>query len=93
MANQIRQSVSWWCFVDHLMTPEQLVSVAADQGYAAIELVPQKYWQLIKDHGLAIAAVGGHESIANGLNRVENHEQNPARDPRQHRPGSAMANS
>jgi hydroxypyruvate isomerase len=67
-----RQSVSWWCFVPNLLTPEVLVRAAADIGYAAIELVTQPYWQLIRDHGLQIASIQGHGTIVDGLNRREN---------------------
>ena len=70
---RIKQSVSWWCFARGDMTPEKLVRAAAEIGYEAIELVEQQYWQLIKDHGLAIASVNGHRSIEEGLNRRENH--------------------
>ncbi|MEN9933816.1 MAG: hypothetical protein RLZZ387_395 [Chloroflexota bacterium] len=73
--SNIKQSIAWWCLVPRLMTPEQLVRSAAEIGYAAIDLAPQEHWQLIKDHGLAIAAVGGHGSIESGLNRRENHDR------------------
>src|SRR5882757_9805406 len=71
----IQQSVSWWCFVGRELTPERLVRAAAEIGYAAVELVGQEHWQLIKDHGLRIAAVNGHASIESGLNRRENHDR------------------
>jgi hydroxypyruvate isomerase len=68
----IQQSVSWWCFVPDQLTPEAFVRAAAETGYAAIDLVGQEYWPLIKDHGLKIAAVTGHQSLTDGLNRREN---------------------
>jgi hydroxypyruvate isomerase len=68
----IRQSISWWCFVPDKLTPEALVGAAAEIGYDAVELVGQEYWQLAKEHGLHIAAVNGHQSIADGLNQREN---------------------
>jgi hydroxypyruvate isomerase len=71
----IKQSVAWWCFVRGDMTPERLVRAAAEIGYVAIDLAGQEYWQLIRDHGLTIAAVGGHQSIADGLNRREHHDR------------------
>ena len=70
----IKQSISWWCFAQAGMAPEKLVRMAADIGYEAFELVGREYWQLIKDHGLAIASIGGHSSIENGFNRQENHK-------------------
>src|SRR5947209_12027756 len=75
MATHIKQSVSWWCFVARAMTPQAFLRAVADIGYEAIDLVPQDYWQLVTAHGLSIAAVGGHDSIAQGLNRRENHER------------------
>lgn len=68
----LKHSISWWCF-NNLMQPEALVKVAAEIGYDAFELVGQEHWQLIRDHGLKIAAVNGHGTINDGLNRRENH--------------------
>jgi hydroxypyruvate isomerase len=69
----IRQSLAWWCFARGAVTPEAFVRAAAEIGYAAVEQVPREYWQLVKDHGLAIATVSAHGTIAQGLNRRENH--------------------
>ncbi|MDZ4718527.1 MAG: TIM barrel protein [Roseiflexaceae bacterium] len=74
MAN-IKQSVAWWCFTPRMLTPEQLVRAAADIGYVAIDLAPPEHWGLVKEHGLVNSAVSGHVSIAEGLNRRENHER------------------
>jgi hydroxypyruvate isomerase len=67
------QSVSWWCLTPHLLSPLQLARAAADIGYAAVELLPEEYWALAKEHGLAIASVNGHDSIIDGLNQRANH--------------------
>ncbi|GAB4165739.1 MAG: TIM barrel protein [Roseiflexaceae bacterium] len=71
----IQHAVAWWCFVPRLMTPAAFVRSVAELGYQAIDLAPAEYWPLIRDHGLAISAVGGHQSIAEGLNRQANHER------------------
>ena len=71
----IRQSICWWCFVPEKLPPEALLKAAATIGYEAVELVDQEYWQLVKDHGLKIASMRGHESITDGLNRRENRER------------------
>jgi hydroxypyruvate isomerase len=68
----IRQSIAWWCFIPAKMTPQALLRVAADIGYEGIDLVDQDQWQLVKDHGLKIASIRGHESLTDGLNRREN---------------------
>ncbi len=72
---RIKQSFAWWCFARGDMKPEQLVRMVADIGYEAAELVGQEYWPLLKAHGLRIAAMGGHQSIEEGLNRREHHER------------------
>jgi hydroxypyruvate isomerase len=72
--SQIKQSVSWWCFAEAGMTPQQLLRAVADIGYQAVELVEPEYWPLIKDYGLTIASIDGGLSIEQGLNRREHHE-------------------
>lgn len=72
---RIKQSIAWWCFARRGMQPEQLVRTAAEMGYAAVELVDQEYWPLVKNAGLTIASTGGHQSIEEGLNKRENHER------------------
>jgi hydroxypyruvate isomerase len=73
--SNIKQSVAWWCFAPGLLAPKQLVHTAADIGYVAIDLAPPEHWPLIKEHGLVNSAVSGHASIADGLNRRENHDR------------------
>ncbi len=70
----IKQSVSAWCF-ERTMSPRDLVRTLAEIGYAGVDLVGQEHWPLVKEHGLAIAAVNGHRSIEEGLNRRENHDR------------------
>lgn len=70
---RISQSVAWWCFVPHTLTPEQFVRAVADAGYSAIDMVPPAYWPLVIAHGLTISAIEAHHSIAVGLNRPDEH--------------------
>src|SRR2546425_6182900 len=70
----IKQSIAWWSFALGDMSVERLVRMAADIGYEAIELVEQEHWQVIKDHGLAIASLKGQPSIEEGFNRREHHD-------------------
>ena len=72
---KIAQAVAWWCFVPAKLSPEAFVRAVAEAGYGAIDLAPQEYWPLIRDHGLALSAVGGHGSIAVGLNRPDQHDR------------------
>ncbi len=55
------------------MTPEAFVRAAVEIGYPGLEQVPQEHWALVRDHGLTISTIAGHASIAEGLNRRENH--------------------
>lgn len=46
---------------------------AVEIGYDAVELLPEAYWPLAQQYGLAIASVNGHASIAEGLNCPANY--------------------
>jgi hydroxypyruvate isomerase len=70
---RIKHSAAWWCFVRGEMTPERFVRTAAEIGYDAVEIVDPSYWQLVKDHSLAIASVVGHKTLVDGLNKRVNH--------------------
>ena len=70
----IRHSVSWWCFAGQ-MGADALIAAAADIGYAGFDLVPPEHWPAIRDAGLEIAAVSGHQSLADGLNKQSNHDR------------------
>ena len=70
----IRHSISWWCFANQ-MPPEKLISSAVELGFDGIELVDQEHWDAIRDAGLDIAAVVGHESLGDGLNKAGNHDR------------------
>ncbi|HIE52190.1 MAG TPA: twin-arginine translocation signal domain-containing protein [Armatimonadetes bacterium] len=72
---RIKQSLAWWCFARGGVAPEQLIKEAAAIGYASIEMGPREYWDRIREAGMAIAIVGGHRSLTDGLNRRENHDR------------------
>lgn len=71
----IQQAVAWWCFVPEKLSPEQFVRAVAAAGYAGIDLVPPEYLPLVKDHGLTISAIAGHQPLTIGLNRRDQHER------------------
>jgi len=71
----ISQSVAWWCFVPDKLNPEEFVRAVADTGYAAIDLVPSSYYELVAGHGLAISSVAAHHSLMVGLNRRDQHDR------------------
>lgn len=72
---RLKQSFAWWCFVGCGVLPETLVREAAAIGYTGVDLAGEEHWSLIRDSGLALSAISGHQSIESGLNRRENHER------------------
>jgi hydroxypyruvate isomerase len=73
--SQMRVSAAWWCYVRDGMDGDTFIRTVADLGYHGVELAPRDAWPRIKDAGLAIAAVSGHASLTDGLNRKENHDR------------------
>ena len=71
----INQSVCFGCFARGETTPEQIIREAAEIGYKSVEMVPQKYWPLVHQHGMQVAIITGHASLPNGLNKRENHDR------------------
>ena len=72
---QIRQAFSWWSFNRAGADPEALLAAATRIGYAAVEMPPEELWPSIRRNGLKIATIGGHQSLADGLNKRENHDR------------------
>jgi hydroxypyruvate isomerase len=70
-----KQSAAWWCFVPNVMSAEAFLQAAVQIGYAAVELVPPEFWPLVRQHGLVIAAHGGHTPLEDGMNKRENRDR------------------
>jgi hydroxypyruvate isomerase len=68
-----RQCFSWWCVASRVQDPAAFFRSARAIGYAGIELLPVDLWPVAIEAGLAIVSSDGHASIAEGLNRRENH--------------------
>jgi hydroxypyruvate isomerase len=68
----LRQSFSWWCFANRGLEPEALLKAARKIGYEGVDLIDEPLWPMALKQGLTIAAIGGHASIEDGLNRREN---------------------
>jgi hydroxypyruvate isomerase len=66
----LKQSVCRWCYSKIPLT--KLAAEAGKLGYKSIELLSPKEYLEIKPSGLTCAMIGG-ASIADGLNRTENH--------------------
>ncbi len=71
----MQQSVAWWCLTQVGMAPGEIIEAAAAIGYAGVEFAPPEQWQAVRDAGLTLAAINGHTSLTDGLNRRENHDR------------------
>ena len=74
MGNPIQQSIAWWCFGRH-MPADELIRELKSIGYAGVEMCPQELWPQVIDGGLKIVTEGGHASLSDGLNKLENHDR------------------
>lgn len=71
---RLKQSACFWCWKNRKVTLEQLVTAGAEMGLAAIDLLSPAEWKIATDAGLKVStALVGAGSIADGLNREENH--------------------
>jgi hydroxypyruvate isomerase len=68
----IKQSVCRWCYGS--IPLEQLTAEAGKIGYKSIELLTPEDYKTVKTHGLTCAMLRC-ASIADGLNRKENHDR------------------
>jgi hydroxypyruvate isomerase len=69
----LKQSVSKWCF-DKWWTLDQLCRNAARLGMQGIDLLGPESWPTVRKHGLIPTMMDpGGGTIADGLNRKENH--------------------
>src|SRR5262249_21781466 len=68
----IKQSVCAWCY---RMPPEKLAEEAKKIGYQSVELLDHNQIKLVKQVGLTCAVMRTAGSIADGLNRKENHDR------------------
>ncbi|MCE2489447.1 MAG: TIM barrel protein [Anaerolineae bacterium] len=57
------------------MKARNFVRSLVDYGYAGVELVDEAHWPLIRDHGLKIVVIFGHDTLNDGLNKRDNRER------------------
>ncbi|MBC8010713.1 MAG: xylose isomerase, partial [Burkholderiales bacterium] len=68
----MEQSFAWWCFANRGVEAEALLAGAARIGYTGVDLIDEGWWPLARKHGLRVAAMTGHGTLTDGLNRREN---------------------
>src|SRR5262245_6494896 len=70
---RLKQSVSRWCY-NKIPLPE-FCKAGADMGLTAIDLLEEKDWPVVADHGLVCSmGYGGGGTIPDGLNDPANHD-------------------
>jgi hydroxypyruvate isomerase len=70
----IKQSVCYWCYQSKFPL-DKLADEVKKIGYQSVELLHQDQIKLVKKMGLTCAVMSTAGSIADGLNRKENHDK------------------
>jgi hydroxypyruvate isomerase len=70
---RIRQSVCKWCY-PKIALDEFCVAVKA-MGFQSVELLGEKDWATVKQHGLTCAMANGPSTIPVGFNRPNEHDR------------------
>ncbi len=71
----IKQGICWGVICQQGVTPEQAISEAKRIGYKAFDFAPEDQWPAIRDAGLELSLVVGHQSLTDGMNKRENHDR------------------
>ncbi len=72
----MKQALVWWSFVNSSSySPEEVMSAAKEIGYDAMEMMQPEQIPMVKDHGLDVALLIGHDSLGDGMNNPENHDR------------------
>jgi hydroxypyruvate isomerase len=71
----LKQSFSWWSFVNRGLSDSELLSEAKAIGYSGVELIDERLFDEAIGVGLEIVTHNGHGSIDNGLNDLANHDR------------------
>jgi hydroxypyruvate isomerase len=68
---RLKQSVARWCFKDIAL--EDLARESARLGIQGMDLIGPDEWPVVQKHGIRPVMAPGGGTIADGLNRKENH--------------------
>ncbi|MFO8079618.1 MAG: TIM barrel protein [Armatimonadota bacterium] len=72
----MKQALVWWSFVGSSdYSPEEIMSAAKQIGYDAMEMMKPEQIPMVKDQGLDVALLIGHDSLTDGMNDPENHSR------------------
>jgi hydroxypyruvate isomerase len=73
LKGRLKQSVARWCY--QKVSLDDLCQAAARIGLKGIDLVDSKEWPIVQKYGLVPAMTPGAGTIADALNRKENHDR------------------
>ncbi|HKW97189.1 MAG TPA: TIM barrel protein [Bryobacteraceae bacterium] len=73
LKGRLKQSVARWCYSK--MSLDELCQAAARIGLKGVDLIDSKDWPTAQKYGLVPAMTPGAGTIADALNRTENHDQ------------------
>jgi len=72
----MKQALVWWSFVGSSdYAPDEVMAAAKQIGYDAMEMMKPEQIPMVKDHGLDVALLIGHESLTDGMNDPKNHDR------------------
>ena len=72
-AGRLKQSVCPWCYSS--MPLDELCAAAKRIGLLSVELLSEKDWPVVKQHGLTCAMANGPSTIPVGFNRPSEHDR------------------
>ena len=72
-AGRIRQSVCKWCYAK--IPLEEFCTAVKAMGFQSVELLGEKDWATVKQHGLTCAMASGPSTIPVGFNRPNEHDR------------------
>ncbi len=73
LKGRLKQSVCKWCY--DKMSLEEMCVAAKDIGLVSIELLGEKEWPILQQHGLTCAMANGPSAIHNGWNKPADHDK------------------
>ena len=72
-AGKIRQSVCKWCYAK--IPLDEFCGAVKTMGFQSVELLGEKDWPTVKEHGLTCAMANGPSTIPIGFNRPNEHDR------------------
>jgi hydroxypyruvate isomerase len=72
---KIKQGICWGIICRNGMSAQEAIDAAKKIGFVAFDFAPEDEWQRIKDNGMELSLVSGHQSLRDGMNKPENFDR------------------